>query len=93
VSIIDQIEELGLGKVQSARSKGSLYGLLQSSPAVLVSGDLARFPDQPKIHDPNDDPSSRMGDEGSPNESQSVDDATGYSREEEEAKTIDCEEV
>jgi len=64
-----------------------------SLPTVLVSGDRARFPDQPKIHGPNDEASSRIGDEGCPNESQSVDDATGYSREEEEANAITCEEA
>jgi hypothetical protein len=34
-----------------------------------------------------------MSDEGCPNESPSVDDATGYSKEEEEANSIGCEEV
>jgi hypothetical protein len=62
-------------------------------PNVPVSGDLARFPDQPKIHRANEEASSRMGDEGCPNESQSVDDATGYSREEEETNEITCEEA
>jgi hypothetical protein len=33
-----------------------------------------------------------MGDEGCPNESQSVDDATGYSKEE-EADSMGCEEA
>ena len=52
---------------------------------VLVSGDVPRFSDQPKVHRPNDESSSRMNDEGCRNESPSVDDATGYSQEEEEA--------
>jgi len=43
---------------------------------------LARFPDQPKVLSPNDDGSLRMGDEGCPNESPSVGDATAYSKEE-----------
>ena len=64
-----------------------------AQPLALMSGDLARFPDQPKIPGPNDDAPSRMGDEGCPNESQSVDDATGYSREEEEANSLGCEEA
>jgi len=56
-----------------------------SPPLVLVSGDVPRFSDQPKVHRPNDESSSRMNDEGCPNESPSVEDATGYSKEEEEA--------
>jgi hypothetical protein len=58
----------------------------------LTSGHVARFPDQPKVLSPNDEGSSRMGDEGCPNESQSVDDTTRYSKEE-EADSIGCEEV
>jgi hypothetical protein len=54
-------------------------------PLVLVSGDVPRFSNQPRVHHPNDESSSRMNDEGCPNESPSVDDATGYSQEEEEA--------
>jgi hypothetical protein len=54
-------------------------------PLVLVSGDVPRFSDQPRVHHPNDESSARMNDEGCPNESPSVDDATGYSQEEEEA--------
>ena len=54
-------------------------------PAVLAMGDIVRFP-KPKVGYPNDDGSSRMSDEGCPNESSSVDDATGYSREEEEVE-------
>ena len=49
---------------------------------VLASGHVARFPDQPKVLSPNDDGSLRMGDEGCPNESPSVGDATAYSKEE-----------
>ncbi len=51
-----------------------------AQPLAFMAGDLARFPDQPKIPGPNDDASSRMGDEGCPNESQSIDDATGLRR-------------
>ena len=58
---------------------------LPPPPLVLVSGDVPRFSDQPKVHRPNDESSSRMNDEGCPNESPSVEDATGYSKEEEEA--------
>ncbi len=61
--------------------------------AVLASGHVARFPGHPKILGQNDEGSSRMGDEGCPNESPSVDDATGYSKEEEEANSISCEVV
>jgi hypothetical protein len=60
---------------------------------VLALGNVARFPDQPKVLGPNDEGSLRMGDEGYPNECPSVDDATGYSKEEEEANSISCEEV
>lgn len=58
---------------------------LPPPPLVLVSCDLPRVSDQLKGHRPNDESSSRMNDEGCPNESLSVDDATGYSQEEEEA--------
>jgi hypothetical protein len=50
----------------------------------LVSADLVRFPGRPKVVVPNDEGPSRMSDEGCPNESPSVKDATGYSTEEEE---------
>lgn len=48
-------------------------------------GRVGRCFNQPKSIRPSIDSaaSSRMGDEGCPNESASVDDATGYSREEE----------
>ena len=59
-----------------------------------TAGVVARFPDEPKVLSPNDDGSLPMGDEGCPNESPSVDDATGYSKEEEEeADSIACEEA
>jgi hypothetical protein len=54
-------------------------------PLVLVSRDVPRVSDQLKGRRPNHESSSRMSDEGCPNESLSVDDATGYSQEEEEA--------
>jgi hypothetical protein len=55
-----------------------------------AAGDVARFPDEPKVLSPKDDGSSRMSDEGCPNESPTVDDATGYSKEEEEDNSIRC---
>ena len=58
---------------------------LPPPPLVLVSRDVPRVSDQLKGNRPNDESSSRMNDEGCPNESLSVDDATGYSQEEEEA--------
>jgi hypothetical protein len=64
-----------------------------SLPTVLASGHGARFPGQPKVLGPNDEGSLRMGDEGCPNESPSVDDATGYSREEEEGDSMGREEA
>jgi hypothetical protein len=57
---------------------------LPPPPLVLVFRDVRRFSDKPKVHCPNDESSSRMNDEGCPNESPSVEDATGYSKEEEE---------
>jgi hypothetical protein len=63
-----------------------------SPPLVVISGDMPRSPAQPKVHR-SDEESSRMGDEGCPNESPSVEDATGYSREEEEVNAMSCEEV
>jgi hypothetical protein len=59
--------------------------LLPPPLLVLVSGDVPRFSDQPKVHRPNDDSSSRMNDDGCPNENPSVEDATGYSNEKEGA--------
>ena len=53
-------------------------------PLFLYPGDVPRFSDQPKVHRPDD--------EGCPNENPSVDDATGYSKEEEEATSASCEE-
>jgi|HubBroStandDraft_2_1064218.scaffolds.fasta_scaffold421419_1 hypothetical protein len=58
---------------------------LPPAPLVLVSRDVPRVSDQLKGRRPNDEGSSRMNDEGCPNESRSVDDDTGYSQEEEEA--------
>jgi hypothetical protein len=60
----------------------------------LVPGDVTRFPNHPKIYRPSDEGSSRMGEEGCLNESPSVDDATGYSREEEEeGNSLSCEDI
>ena len=59
--------------------------LLPPPPPVLVSRDVPRVSDQLNGRPPNDESSSRMNDEGCPNESLSVDDATGYSQQEEEA--------
>jgi hypothetical protein len=63
-------------------------------PLFYFSGSVSRFADQLKVHLPDDEGSSRMGDEGCPNENPSVDDATGYSKEEEdeEATSLSCEE-
>jgi hypothetical protein len=63
-----------------------------SLPAPLLS-EVARFPVQPKVQSATDEASSRMGDEGCPNESQSIKDATESSREEEEVSAMSCEEV
>lgn len=63
------------------------------SSRALAADDVARLPDEPKVLGPNDEGSLRMGDEGCPNESSNGDDATGYSKEEEDAYAIACEEV
>jgi len=75
--------------VSVIRSKGWLYGsdkrvTFPPSSLLLFSGDVPRFSDQPKVRRPDDEGPSRMGDEGCPNEDPSVDDATRYSKEEEE---------
>jgi hypothetical protein len=54
-------------------------------PLFLFSGDVLRFSDQPKVYGRKEKASSRMYDNGCPNENPTVDDATGYSKEEEEA--------
>ena len=61
-------------------------------PLFVVSGDVPRFSDQLNVLHPDDEVASRMGDEGNPNEDPSGDDATGYSKEEEEATSVSCEE-
>ena len=66
--------------------------LFPSPPMVLATGDVARFPNQPKVIGSNNE-GSQMSDENCPNESPSVDDATEYSKEQEEANSISCEEV
>lgn len=63
-----------------------------SMPAPVL-GEVARFPVQPKVQSATDEASSQMGEEGCPNESPSVEDVTGYSREEEEVNAMSCEEV
>ncbi len=100
VSVIDQIGQARLDKLQSAsRVRKDRHMFSDRRPPysslapVLASGHVARFPDQPKVLVPNDEGSLRMGDEGCPNERRSVDDATGYSREEEEADSMGCEEA
>jgi hypothetical protein len=60
---------------------------------VLAAGDLARFPDKPKILGQNEEESLRMNNEGCPTDTPIVDDATGYSKEEDEANPINCDEV
>ncbi len=62
-------------------------------PLFVVSGDVPRFSDQPKVHRPKDEGSSRMIEEGCPNENPSIDDATGYSKGEEEVLSEEEEAV
>ena len=96
MSVIEQTGQPWLGKVQSVsfvRKAGYMVSekrVMCSPPPPLFffSGDdVPRFSDQPKVHRPDDEGSSRMGDEGCHNEKPSVEDATGYSKEEEEART------
>lgn len=70
---------------------GSARKVLSSSLPASVSD--ARFTVQPKVQSVTDEASSRMGDEGCPNESQSVKEATESSREEEEVSEMSCEEA
>jgi hypothetical protein len=58
---------------------------LPPPPRVLGSGDAPRRSGQPGVYGLTDENLSRMNDEGCPNDSQSVDDATGYSKQEEDA--------
>jgi len=67
-----------------------------SSPPPLDSAlrELAQFPDQLRLGVPGDTgSSSRMGDEGCPYERSSVEDATGYSNEEQELESRAGEET
>ena len=72
---------------------GSARKVSGSSLPASVSGEVARFTVQPKVQSVTDEASSRMGDEGCPNETQSVNDATESSREEEEVSAMSCEEA
>jgi hypothetical protein len=67
--------------------------VLPPSLPASVLGEVARFPDQPKVQSATDEASSRMGDEGCPNESQSMKDATESSKEEEEVSAMSCKEI
>lgn len=72
---------------------GSARKVLSSSLPASVSDEVARFTVQFKVQSVTDEASSRMGDEGCPNESQSVKEATESSREEEEVSEMSCEEA
>lgn len=92
MSVIEQTGQSWFGKVQSVsfvRKAGYLVSdkrvtRSQPPPLFLLSGDVPRFSDQPKVYGREEEASSRMYDDGCPNENSTVDDATGYSREEEE---------
>jgi len=100
VSVIEQTGQSCLGKVQSGsfvRKVGYMVCdkrvPVPPSSLFLVCRDVPPSPDQPKVHRPNNEGSSRMVDEGCPNESPSVHDATGYSKKEEEEDTsVSCGE-
>jgi hypothetical protein len=99
-ALLSRLGNPGLGKVQSAsfvRKAGYMVSAKRvtcspSPPQFLFSGDVPRFSDQLNVHHQDDEGSSRVGDEGYPNENPSGDDATGYSKEEEEATSVSCEE-
>jgi hypothetical protein len=69
------------------RLKGCLdmiVGTGRASPRLfVVSGEPQRLHDQPKVRT-SDEGALRMGDEGCPNESLGVDDATEYSKEQQQ---------
>jgi hypothetical protein len=91
VSVIEQTGQPWLGRVQSAsfvRKAGYMVSdkrvPFPPSSLFLVSRDVPRSPDQPRVHRITNEGPPRMGDEGVPSESPSIDDATGYSKEKEE---------
>ena len=99
MSVIEQTGQPWFGKVQSvsfARKAGYMTPdkrvTFPPTALFLFSGNVPQFSDQSKVHRPYNEDSSRMGNEGCPNESPSVDGATGYSKEEEEATSVSCEE-
>jgi hypothetical protein len=65
---------------------------LPPTALFFFSDGVPQCSDQSKVRRPNSEDFSRMGNEGCPNESPSVDDATGYSEEEEEATAVSGEE-
>jgi hypothetical protein len=98
LNLIDQIGQARIDKLQLAslvRKDRHMFSgrRLPFKCPSRAADDVARLTDEPKVLSPNDEGSSRMSDEGCPNESPSVDDATGYSKEEEVANSIGCEEV
>jgi hypothetical protein len=54
-------------------------------PLFHFSGDVPRFSDQLKVYGREEEASSRMCDDGCPNENSTVDGALGYSKDEGEA--------
>jgi hypothetical protein len=68
------------------------YVLSTATPVPFLFGYDPRLSERSKVQRP-DDEGSRMGDEGCPNESPSVEDATGYSQEEEEVFPEDQADV
>ena len=93
MSVIEQTGQPWFGRFQSVsfvRKAGYMVSEKRltcspTPPLFLFSGDVPRFSDQPKVYGRKEKASSQMYDNGSPNENPTVDDATGYSKEEEEA--------
>lgn len=56
----------------------------QPPSLFLLPGDVPRFSDQPKVYGREEEASSRMYDDGCPNENSTVDEATGCSKDEDE---------
>ncbi|PYY11583.1 MAG: hypothetical protein DMG69_03600 [Acidobacteria bacterium] len=91
MSDIEQTAQSCLGNVESVVVRAKGLAMISETNVTLrpiqdMSFGLGDAPQAPRRHSAyEEEASSRMDDEGCPNESPSVDDATGYSQEEEDA--------
>ena len=91
LSDIEQTAQSCLGNVESVVVRAKGLAMISETNVTLRPiqdmsfglGDAPQAPRRPSAYE--EEASSRMDDEGCPNESPSVDDATGYSQEEEDA--------